>query len=55
MGMTTLLETNCLHLKMDVVWKMIVSFWGKRPIFRGYVSFRECKIGYKLVTGVKKP
>ena len=29
------------HLEMDG-WEMILSFWG-RPIFRGYVSFREEK------------
>ncbi len=36
-------ETNELHLKMDG-WKTIISFWGKRPIFRGKlaVSFTEC-------------
>ena len=37
----TLPETNGLHLEMDG-WKM--SFLLERPIFRGYVSLRGCKI-----------
>ena len=38
---STLPETNTSHLKMDG-WKMIHFLLG-RPIFRGSVSFRECK------------
>ena len=33
----TLKLTASLHLKMDG-WNTIVSFWGKRPIFRGELS-----------------
>ena len=36
----TLPETNSSHLKMDG-WNTIVSFL-ENPIFRGYISFREC-------------
>ena len=36
---TTLPETNSSHLKMD---GRNISFLLWRPIFRGYVSFREC-------------
>ena len=36
----TLPETHSLPLKMDGC-KTILSFWGKTPIFRCYVSFRE--------------
>ena len=38
---TTHPETNSSHLKMDG-WNIIVSFWGKRSIFRGelFVSGR---------------
>ena len=42
LGRYTPSNTNCLHLKMDG-WNTIVSFWGKRPIFRVLaVSSREC-------------
>ena len=30
-------ETNKSHLKMDGLEYDELSFWGKRPIFRGYV------------------
>ncbi len=36
----TLPETNSLPLKMDG-WN--TTFLLGRPIFRGYVSFRECR------------
>ena len=38
----TLPETNTSPLQMDG-WNAIISYWGKRPIFRGEldVSFRE--------------
>ena len=34
----TFTESSSLYLKIDA-WNTIVSFW---PVFRGYVSFREC-------------
>ena len=39
-------ETNIMHRKIDG-WKM--SFLLGRPIFSGYVSFRECT--YNPITG----
>ena len=30
----TLPQTVSLHLKIDA-WKIGISFWGKRPVFRG--------------------
>ena len=42
-NLTTLPETNELHLKMDG-WNTFSFPFGSLPIFRGYVSFREGNI-----------
>ena len=44
--MVTLPETNSLHLKMDRWNTRFLLGW---PIFRGYVSFRECNCWFELV------
>ena len=45
--MFTLPETNSSHLKMDG-WN--TSFLFGWPIFRGYVSFKECRSSIPIMT-----
>ena len=34
------------HLKNEWDWKTILSFWGKRPIFRGYVQLISGRVAF---------